>query len=100
MIGFQVDSVWSSDLLKMNEKQQGGSKIATMSTAAGAAASSQPSKMEVAKMKFELVNFYLEFFQYPNIPKLTVFQNMTTPKNWIAMLQILEFLSYNVKVCS
>lgn len=50
------------------------------------------------KARLDSVHFYLNFFDYPNIPKPSVFQTMTTSKNWTIMLQILYFLANNVKV--
>lgn len=50
------------------------------------------------KIKIDLVLFYLNFFEYPCVPKPSVFQTMTTPKNWTAMLQILHYFANIVKV--
>jgi hypothetical protein len=44
------------------------------------------------KLKMELILHHLTFLRYNNIPKINVLQSMTTPKNWLNILHILQFL--------
>ncbi|RNA17319.1 hypothetical protein BpHYR1_053930, partial [Brachionus plicatilis] len=54
--------------------------------------SSQPNAVQQNKNRIELIVYHLTFLKFPTVPKINVFQNMTTPKNWTIMLQILFFL--------
>lgn len=58
---------------------------------------SQPNAVALNKARVELIIFYLTILRYPAVPKPNVLQTMTTPKNWLAMLQILLFLCNDCK---
>jgi len=50
------------------------------------------------KARIELIIHHLTILKYNNLPKPNVLQTMTTPKNWLHMLQILQFLCNNCRV--
>lgn len=62
-------------------------------------AANQQNPIAQNKAKVELVIYHLQMFKYPNIPKQNMLQTMTTPKNWIQMLLILQFFAHNCYVC-
>lgn len=61
--------------------------------------SSQPQTNAVQqnKNRIDLIVHHLTFLKFPNVPKINIFQNMTTPKHWTLMLQILYFLCNNCR---
>lgn len=64
--------------------------------------SSQPSQVNnpaaINKQRHDLVVYHLSTLRYNNIPKPSVFQTMTSQKNWYQMLQILYFLANNLRL--
>lgn len=86
-----INDIWNPNLLvQPNAPKNSNQPIS----------SSQPQNNAAAQNKArpELIIHHLQFLKYNNIPKLQVFQTMTTPKNWLYMLQILFFLCNNIKV--
>ncbi|CAF0775249.1 unnamed protein product [Brachionus calyciflorus] len=57
----------------------------------------QPNAVQQNKNRIDLVIHHLTFLKFSNIPKANILQNMTTPKHWTLMLQILYFLCNNCK---
>jgi uncharacterized protein YlbG (UPF0298 family) len=84
-----IDDVWNPNfLLDPHEK----SKTSKIKPACSSQPASGPNPIEKNKARLDLIIFHLNFLKYPSVPKLNVIQSMTTPKNWTAMLQILNFL--------
>ncbi len=85
-----VKNVWNPNLL--NQGQSVGNTPMS---------SSQPQQNNPAaqqKLRTDLICYHLQTLRYHSIPKPSVFQTMTSPKNWVSMLQILYFLANCIKV--
>lgn len=95
-----IDDCWSPTiLLTSNNSHNQNSITSAMSSNNGQLNSlSQPSRQNQNQIKIELVINHLTILKYPNIPKQSIFQTMSTNKNWIQLLQILLFLAYDVLV--
>lgn len=91
MLGIQ--DVWNPNLIVQQNAPKGSNQ---------AISSSQPQANLISqnKARIELIIHHLTFLNYNYVPKPTVLQNMTTPKNWTQILQILQFLCNDVKVIS
>jgi hypothetical protein len=96
-LGFGGNDVWNADILvKRNYAADVSSnKNNKNQPISQSQASGQAQVIAQNKIKIDLIIFYLTLLKYNNIPKLTVLQTMTTPKNWSHMLQILLFLANN-----
>jgi hypothetical protein len=95
-----IDDCWSSTVLLTNTQNQNSIASSMHINNNAQLSSSQPSsvRQNSNQIKIELVIYYLNVFKYPNIPKQSIFQTMTSNKNWIQLLQILLFLAYDVIV--
>lgn len=82
-----IEEVWNADYLLQNQAQP--SKGQPQQQSAGS------SIVQQNKLRVELIIFYLEQLKFNNVPKPTVLQTMTTPKNWTHMLQIMHFLAHD-----
>ena len=88
--------MWCADILvKRNYAADVSNKNNKNQPISQPQASGQAQVIAQNKIKIDLVIFYLTILKYNNMPKLTVLQTMTTPKNWSHMLQILLFLANN-----
>ena len=96
IMGFGTD-IWNAEILvKRNHLAEAQPKSKNQS--AGQAVSGQAQIIAQNKTKIDLIIFYLTILKFNNIPKASVLQTMTTPKNWLHMLQILNFLANNCSV--
>ena len=86
--------MWNANILVKRSSDK-NNKNQPISQSQGA---SNAQSIAQNKAKHDLIIFYLSNLKYNNIPKLNVLQNMSTPKNWSDMLQILLFLSNNCRV--
>ena len=88
--------MWNADILvKRNYVADVSNRNNKNQPISQSQASGQAQVIAQNKIKIDLIIFYLTILKYNNMPKLTVLQTMTTPKNWSHMLQILLFLANN-----
>lgn len=92
-----VSDVWNSNII--------AAQMLLQANPAGTNNNNQPPSQQQAnsavaqnKARIETILYYLNLLRYNNLPKANVLQTMTTPKNWLWMLQILQFLANDCKV--